>query len=106
MNSYLKKAGKATTWAAITEVAAKLITPITNMLLARLLTPEAFGVVATITIVISFAEVFTDAGFQKYIIQHPFSTDDELNDNATVAFWTNLLISLIIWGCIIFLEIP
>ena len=39
----------ATKWSAITEVVAKLVAPITNMVLARIIAPEAFGVVATIT---------------------------------------------------------
>ena len=65
-----RKIGQATKWSSITEILSKLISPIVNIVLARLLAPEAFGIVATITMVISFAEVFTDAGFQKYIIQH------------------------------------
>ena len=61
-----KKIGKATVWSSITEVMARLVSPIVNIVLARLLLPEAFGVVATITMVISFAEVFTDAGFTAF----------------------------------------
>ena len=64
------KVRNATKWSTVTEIAAKLVTPITSMVLARLLTPEAFGVVATLTMIITFAELFTDAGFQKYLIQH------------------------------------
>ena len=73
-----KKIGRATKWSSITEIIAKLISPLVNMLLARLLVPSAFGAVTTITMVISFAEVFTDAGFQKYLIQHEFSSREEL----------------------------
>ena len=59
-----KKMRSATKWSAVTQLFAKLVSPITTMVLARLLTPEAFGIVATLTMVISFAEIFTDAGFQ------------------------------------------
>ena len=90
-----EKVGRATAWSSITEVMAKLISPIVNIVLARLLLPEAFGVVATLTMIISFAEVFTDAGFQKYIIQHEFEDEKALNNSTNVAFWTNLSISLI-----------
>ena len=83
----------ATKWSAITEIFAKLFTPISTMILARLLVPEAFGAIATITIVITFAEIFSDAGFQKYLIQHDFKTEDELNNNTNVAFLTNLFLS-------------
>ena len=91
-----QKIGQAAKWSSITEIIAKLISPITNMILARLLVPEAFGVVATITMVITFAEIFTDAGFQKYIIQHEFKDDEELNNSTNVAFWTNLCVSTFI----------
>lgn len=91
----------ATKWSVITEIIAKLIVPITNMILARILSPEAFGVVATISLVTSFAEMFTDAGFQKYIVQHEFSDDQERKQNINVAFWTNLALSIIFWLIII-----
>lgn len=90
------KIGRATKWSSITEIIAKLISPIVNMILARLLVPEAFGVVTTITMVISFAEVFTDAGFQKYLIQHEFDSRDDLDKSTNVAFWTNLSFSTLI----------
>lgn len=98
-NTINQKIGKATAWSSITEIVAKLISPIVNIILARLLAPEAFGLVATITMVISFAEVFTDAGFQKYIIQHEFKDEEALNKSTNVAFWTNF--SLSIFVCII-----
>lgn len=98
-NDLSKKINQATKWSGVTEIIAKLISPIVNMVLARLLTPEAFGVVATITMVISFAEIFTDAGFQKYVIQHEFKNEEELNQSTNVAFWTNLFVSTLI--CII-----
>lgn len=88
---------KATKWSSITEVVAKLITPITSIILARLLTPEAFGVVATLTMVISFAEIFADAGFQKYLIQHEFTDAIDKEQSTNVAFWSNLIVSLFIW---------
>lgn len=94
------KVVKATKWSVITEATSKLITPITNMVLARLLTPDAFGVITTITMIITFAEIFTDAGFQKYLIQHQFIDDDDKEKNTNVAFWCNLSVSLLIWGFI------
>jgi len=88
----------ATKWSAITEIAAKLISPVSTIVLARLLTPEAFGILVTATMVISFAEIFTDAGFQKYIIQHRFKDEDALYKSTAVAFWSNLIFSFVLWG--------
>lgn len=92
-----KETAKATRWSTITEIIVRLVLPLVNMVLARLLTPEAFGVVATVMIVISFAEIFADAGFQKYLIQHQFKDNIEQDENFNVAFWTNFVISLLIW---------
>ena len=90
----------ATKWSAIAELVAKLVLPISNMVLARLLAPDAFGVVATITMIVSFAEIFTDAGFQKYLIQHEFEDDVDREQSTTVAFWSNFVWSIILWGVI------
>lgn len=101
-----KKTADATKWSTISEIIAKLISPITNMILARLLTPEAFGVIATVTMIVSFADMFTDAGFQKYLIQHEFESENQLDEYTNVAFWTNLSISLIIWTIICIFSTP
>ena len=103
---FYDKLGQATKWASLAEIAAKLISPITNAVLARILVPEAFGVVATLTLVVSFAEIFTDAGFQKYIVQHNFSDQEELDINTNVAFWTNLAFSLMLWAGIACFAAP
>ncbi|MGG1217960.1 lipopolysaccharide biosynthesis protein [Priestia endophytica] len=96
-----KKITNATKWSTITEIIAKLIVPITNMILARLLTPEAFGVVAAVNIILSFADMLTDSGFQKYLIQHEFKNKKEEKDSINVAFWTNLSISVVFCALII-----
>lgn len=100
-----KKVVNATKWSAITEVMSKLVSPIASMVLARLLTPEAFGVVATLNMVIAFAEIFTDAGFQRYLIQHEFKDEEDKDKSTNVAFWSNLVMSFVLWGIIaIFCE--
>ena len=88
----------AARWSVGAEVAAKLVSLGVNMLLARLVAPAAYGVLATAMMVTSFADLFTDAGFQKYLIQHEFAGDGERRDAADVAFWTNLAFSLLLWG--------
>lgn len=99
--NFEKKFANAAKWSTLTQVIAKLIAPITNMVLARLLTPEAFGVIATITMIISFVEMFTDSGFQNYLIQHEFKDLKRKFESANVAFWTNLFLSFFIWGIIL-----
>lgn len=96
-----KKIGNAAKWSSIMQILAKLVSPITNMILARLLDVSMFGVVATVNIIISFADMFTDAGFQKYLVQHEFRDEKDRRDSTSVAFWTNMMISVVLWGLII-----
>lgn len=96
-NNLNNKVLNATKWSGITEIAAKLVSPITTMVLARLLAPDTFGVLVTAQMVISFAEIFTDAGFQKYLIQHEFADEDDRSKSTAVAFWSNLTLSLLLW---------
>lgn len=91
----------STRWTLITEVMAKIITPISNMILARLLAPEAFGILATIMMVLTFADVLADAGFQKYIIQKEFANDKERENSTLVAIWSNIILALLLWFLII-----
>lgn len=96
-NEVVKKAVTATKWSALAEIISKCITPITNMILARILAPEAFGVLATVQMVIAFAEVFVDSGFQKYLIQHQFKDKTEEQQYMSVALWANLAVSVLAW---------
>lgn len=100
------KVGVAAKWSTLTELTAKLVAPITTMILARLLAPEAFGVVATVTMIVSFTDMFTDAGFQKYLIQHDFRDVDHEARSTTVAFWTNFGISIFLWIMVILFREP
>ncbi|MBE6088951.1 MAG: lipopolysaccharide biosynthesis protein [Clostridium beijerinckii] len=94
------KIKNATKWSIFTQLCTKLISPIVNMILARIFTPEIFGVVTTVIMITTFADIFTDAGFQQYLIQHKFISKKEKKNYTDVAFWTNLFISLVLWGII------
>lgn len=96
-DSINEKITSATKWSAVTEVAARLVAPITSVVLAHILAPEAFGVVTTIVMIVTFAEIFTDAGFQKYLIQHEFVDDADKWLSVNVAFWSNFAVSIAIW---------
>lgn len=87
-------------WSSFGEIGAKLITPISSMILARLLAPDAFGVLAVCNMIISFAEILADAGFGKYIVQAEFENEKTLNKYASVAFWAHLCVALSLWGII------
>ncbi|MCM1140873.1 MAG: lipopolysaccharide biosynthesis protein [Muribaculum sp.] len=101
MDNVKDKAIKASRWSLMAELTSKLVQPISTMVLARLLTPEAFGIMVTATMVLSFTELFTDAGFNKYIVQHDFEDEGALKKGISVAFWSNMVTSIFAWLLIV-----
>lgn len=66
------------------------------MILVRILAKEMFGIVATITTVIALGELFSDAGFSKYLVQKEFHSKKHYLSSVSVAFWTNAVLSMLI----------
>ena len=56
-------------WSFLSELASKLIQPIVFVVLARLLTPEDFGVMSAALMVMAFSQIFWEAGMGKALIQ-------------------------------------
>lgn len=47
-----------------------------NVILARLLAPEAFGLMATVLAVVAVMEAFTEVGLRQSVIQHKHGSED------------------------------
>lgn len=93
-------------WSSFAEIGVKFITPVTTMILARILSPEEFGILAICSMIVYFAEIIADSGFGKYIVQADFKDESELKRYATVAFWSHLAVALLIWTIIIIFCSP
>lgn len=89
------KISTATRWSFLTQLLSKLLTPITNMILARILVPNVFGVIATITMITSFADLLTESGFQQYLIQKDFQNEEKIKECANIAFFYKFLYFII-----------
>lgn len=76
-------------WSILAEIASKAIGPIVFIVLARLLVPEDFGVVAAATVLVSFFQIFWDAGLSKALVQK----QDRVSESANVVFWVNIGLS-------------
>ena len=88
-----QKAVHSFKWSILTEIVSRTALPIIFVILARLLTPDDFGVVATAMIAISFAQIFWDAGLSKALIQ----SEETPEDAAHVVFWTNIFLGVLIY---------
>ena len=97
-----QKVARAAKWSVFSEVLAKVIAPVTTIILARLLSQEIFGIVASLTAIASMADLLADAGFNAYIIQHQFKNEHEKKATFNICFWTNIFISCTLFLIIVF----
>ena len=88
---------RALKWSFLSEIASKAIVPISFVILARLLTPEDYGVVTAAAMVIAFTQIFWEAGMAKALIQRQTLVDEAAN----ITFWTNISLGILISALII-----
>ncbi|PSN18836.1 colanic acid exporter [filamentous cyanobacterium CCP5] len=82
-----QRAIRGVMWSAAEKWGAQLFSTIVFLLLARLLGPETFGLVALAHVFLAFMQIFLDQGFAQAIIQR-----DELEpEHLDTAFWTSVL---------------
>lgn len=72
-------------WMYILNFCRRGLHVIQTVILARLLTPEHFGIVGIATIAIATLELFSNTGFKKALIQRKEADDDYLNVTWTIA---------------------
>ena len=65
-------------YTALAKYSGIVISLVIAGILARLLSPDDFGIVAVATVIIAFFSLLTDMGISHAIIQHKSLTKDEL----------------------------
>lgn len=81
-------------WTALDKWGSKTASFLTFLMLARLLSPEAFGIVALATVFVAFAHVVVDQGFTDAIVQREMLDDLHIHS----AFWVNVTLALVLIG--------
>lgn len=94
MSESLKhKTVKGVSWSFADNIANSGITFLVGLVLARLLTPEEYGIMGMIAIFIAISNSIIDSGFSSALIR---KTDLQPIDYDTV-FYFNLIISIILY---------
>ena len=75
-------------WSTISTMATRILLFGTTIVLARVLSPTDFGVVALGMVVYSLAALFSDLGISASLIQ----AKDHVEEQANASFWLNLTI--------------
>jgi len=87
-----------TIWSFISIIGVQLINIITNIILARILNPEIFGVLSMVIVFAGLAFVIQEAGLNSFLIYQ----NENKRDIISTTFWLNILFSLLIAGIIYF----
>ena len=98
--SLRKVAVKGFFWVAVERFGQQIFQFIVFIVLARLLEPESFGVIAIVLVVISISQTLVDSGMGQALIREKVISD---RDRSTV-FWFNLFLSLIVYAALFFLS--
>lgn len=102
MSSTLKhKAVNAVLWRIAEQGGKQAIYFVVSVVLARLIMPDQFGMVAMLTVFTQVANVFIDAGFSDALIRKNNRTDE---DCCTV-YWFNIVVSIICY-LVLFIGAP
>jgi len=81
-----EKIVKGISWNIINQVVIQSVGFIISVVLARLLSPEEFGIVGLVTVFTGFAAIFLDLGFGAALVQKKSVTDTDLS----TVFWFNI----------------
>ena len=93
-----QKAVHGMVWSSVQRFGTMAITFVSNIVLARLLTPEDFGCVAMLMIFISLANTIIDGGFGSALIQKKQPTQ---TDYSTIFYW-NIAFSIVLYLVLFF----
>lgn len=92
-NSLKEKTVKGVIWSSIDRFSAQGIQFVFSILIARLLLPEDYGVIAMLGIFLAVSQTFIDSGFANALIRKIDRTE---TDFSTV-FYFNLVVSVIFY---------
>lgn len=85
-------------WNAMERFGSSLFLFISNLVLARLLSPNDFGAIAMLMVFISLSEAIVDAGFGNALIQ---KQDVDQRDCSTIFVW-NICFAAILYALLFF----
>lgn len=84
---------KGLSWSAVERFSYQGVTFLIQLILARFLTPDDYGIIAMLAIFLQIAQVFIDSGFANALIKKQDCTEE---DCSTVFFY-NLGVSILIY---------
>ncbi len=88
-------------WSGLQKFGTVMLNFISGIVLARLLTPEDYGIIGMLTIFLAISNTFIEGGFGSALIQKQVPTNE---DYSTILYW-NIFFSLFLYG-VLFVTAP
>ena len=98
METLKHKTVKGTLWSSIERFATQGVSFVVMIIMARLLTPDDYGLVAMLTIFIAISQSLVDSGFSNALIR---KQDRDETDNSTV-FYFNMAVGVVLYLLLFF----
>ena len=87
-------------WRFAEKITAQSVSFIVSIVLARILMPDDYGVVAIVCVFTAIAEIFVTSGLGTALIQKKNATQVDFS----TVFWCNLALSCVIYAVIFFIR--
>lgn len=94
MSSIKKKFVSGVVWESFGRFSALGIQFVVTIIIARLLTPEQFGVIGLLTVFIALGQIFLDSGFSQALIQKKDATRLDLS----TIYFLNIFLGIVIYS--------
>jgi PST family polysaccharide transporter len=88
-------------WTVLMRMVIRFLGIISVLILARLLLPEDYGLVAKAVLISGFLELITQFGFETALIRNKNATDDDYNTVWTVSIIRSAFLSVVLLICAI-----
>ena len=96
-----RKMVKGLSWSMVETMSNYIVKLVVGIILARLLMPEDFGLLAIMMIFVSLSDILVNSGFGNAYIQKKDATETDAN----TVFYVNLAISLLLY-VLLFVSSP
>jgi O-antigen/teichoic acid export membrane protein len=91
--SLKKAAASGVKWKGTSTAVVEGLRMVRLVVLARLLAPEDFGLMAMVTVVIGFGEIYADGGISNAIIHRQNATREQLSS----LYWLNIVVGMLVF---------
>ena len=98
--SLKQQAAKGVLWNSIERFSAQGIQFILTIFIARILSPDDYGLIAMLSIFMAVAQVLVDSGFGNALIQKKERSEADYS----TAFYFNIIVSIIIYLLLYFIS--